>query len=132
MLEGDALDTAADVMSYVVWVLVPVLAIALLWIVHVMRGIWVSTGGEIEVPIGAMLAGVPRIERDPSPSGISKAAAGTCAGERYGARELPPGRGRGAACGRRAPARRPAADGLSAKRWRKGEAVTQCSARNVQ
>ncbi|MDM0106928.1 DUF3302 domain-containing protein [Variovorax sp. J22R24] len=36
LLEGDALDTAADVMSYVVLVLVPVLAIALFWIVHVL------------------------------------------------------------------------------------------------
>ena len=35
-LEGDALDTAADIMSYVVLVLVPCLAIALFWIVHVM------------------------------------------------------------------------------------------------
>ncbi len=35
-LQGDALDTMADVMSYVVLVLVPVLAIALFWLVHVM------------------------------------------------------------------------------------------------
>lgn len=35
-LEGEALDSAADVMSYVVLVLVPCLAIALFWIVHVM------------------------------------------------------------------------------------------------
>ena len=35
-LQGEALDTMADVMSYVVLVLVPVLAIALFWIVHVM------------------------------------------------------------------------------------------------
>ncbi|MGJ7506467.1 DUF3302 domain-containing protein [Variovorax sp. GT1P44] len=36
LLEGEALDTAADVMSYVVLLLVPCLAIALFWIVHVM------------------------------------------------------------------------------------------------
>lgn len=35
-LEGEALDTMADVMSYVVLGLVPVLVIALFWIVHVM------------------------------------------------------------------------------------------------
>lgn len=35
-LEGDALDTMADVMSYVVLVLVPILAIALFWMLHVM------------------------------------------------------------------------------------------------
>ncbi|MDM0073778.1 DUF3302 domain-containing protein [Variovorax sp. J2P1-59] len=35
-LEGDALDTAADVMSWVVLALVPCLAIAVFWIVHVM------------------------------------------------------------------------------------------------
>ena len=35
-LEGKALDTMADVMSYVVLVLVPILAIALFWILHVM------------------------------------------------------------------------------------------------
>lgn len=34
--EGEALDTMADVMSYVVLVLVPILAIALFWLVHVM------------------------------------------------------------------------------------------------
>jgi hypothetical protein len=35
-LEGEALDTMADVLSYVVLVLVPILVIALFWIVHVM------------------------------------------------------------------------------------------------
>ena len=35
-LEGEALDTMADVMSYVVLALVPCLAIALFWLVHVM------------------------------------------------------------------------------------------------
>lgn len=35
-LEGEALDTMADVMSYVVLILVPCLAIALFWLVHVM------------------------------------------------------------------------------------------------
>ena len=35
-LEGEALDTMADVMSYVVLALVPILAIALFWMVHVM------------------------------------------------------------------------------------------------
>ena len=35
-LEGEALDTMADVMSYVVLGLVPVLVIALFWLVHVM------------------------------------------------------------------------------------------------
>ena len=35
-LEGEALDTMADVMSYVVLILVPTLAIALFWLVHVM------------------------------------------------------------------------------------------------
>lgn len=35
-LEGEALDTMADVMSYVVLVLVPILGIALFWMLHVM------------------------------------------------------------------------------------------------
>jgi len=35
-LEGEALDTMANVLSYVVLILVPCLAIAVFWIVHVM------------------------------------------------------------------------------------------------
>jgi hypothetical protein len=35
-LEGEALDTMADVLSYIVLLLVPCLAIAVFWIVHVM------------------------------------------------------------------------------------------------
>jgi CBS domain containing-hemolysin-like protein len=35
-LSGDALDTAADVLSWIVILLVPALAIALFWIVHVL------------------------------------------------------------------------------------------------
>lgn len=35
-LTGEALDTAADVMSWVVLVLVPIVAIAVFWIVHVL------------------------------------------------------------------------------------------------
>ena len=35
-LSGEALDTAADVLSWIVLVIVPVIAIALFWIVHVL------------------------------------------------------------------------------------------------
>jgi hypothetical protein len=35
-LSGEALDTAADVMAWVVLVVVPIIAIAVFWIVHVM------------------------------------------------------------------------------------------------